>query len=280
MKVEYNRQGAARKELVQAISTITGEKAKYLFLPTKAYRIGSIMVWKTGTMECEDAELFQKVVEALESKGFRPEETAADQAGMEETTEPEATQETAEPEEVKEAEIPQDTADVETVLKETELAEAPEETEEVAESAETIEPDGIDTLTISLPDDLTDEDFAKLQNLVASKASLFKKALGTEDLTIQRADGKISFPWFHGTDSTRAQAYAKLVTALCQLAKKSKRITAKEHEVLNEKYTFRCFLLRLGFIGQEYKECRKILLENLRGSAAYRDGVKSYEISQ
>ena len=44
MKVEYNRQGAARKELVQAISAITGEKAKYLFLPTKAYRIGSIMV--------------------------------------------------------------------------------------------------------------------------------------------------------------------------------------------------------------------------------------------
>ena len=56
MKAEYNRQGAERKELVQAISTITGEKAKYLFLPTKAYRIGNIMVWKTGTMECEDAE--------------------------------------------------------------------------------------------------------------------------------------------------------------------------------------------------------------------------------
>ena len=64
------------------------------------------------------------------------------------------------------------------------------------------------------------------------------------------------------------------------MAKKSKRIIAKEHEVLNEKYTFRCFLLRLGFIGQEYKECRKILLENLRGSAAYRDGVKCHEISQ
>lgn len=280
MKAEYNRQGAERKELVQAISTITGEKAKYLFLPTKAYRIGNIMVWKTGTMECEDAELFQKVVEALESKGFWPEETAADQAGMEETTEPEATQETAEPEEVKEAEIPQDTADVETVLKETELAEAPEETEEVAESAETIEPDGINTLTISLPDDLTDEDFAKLQNLVASKASLFKKALGTDDLTIQRADGKIAFPWFHGADSARAQAYSRLVTALCQLAKKSKRITAKEHEVPNEKYAFRCFLLRLGFIGKEYKDCRKILLERLSGSAAFRNGGKKDAVSQ
>ena len=280
MKAEYNRQGAARKELVQAISTITGEKAKYLFLPTKAYQIGNIMVWKTGTMECEDAELFQKVVETLESKGFRPEGTAADQAGMEETTEPEAPQETAEPEDATEAEIPQETADVETVPEETELAETPEETEEVAESAETTEPDEADTLTISLPDDLTEEDFEKLKNLVASKASLFKKALGTDDLTIQRADGKISFPWFHGADSAKVQAYSRLVKALYQFAKNAKRVTAKEHEVPNEKYAFRCFLLRLGFIGKEYKDCRKILLEKLSGSAAFRNGGKKDAVSQ
>lgn len=264
MKVEYYRQGAARKELVQAISDITCTKAQYLFLPTRAYRIGSIRVEEFGTVECEDAELLQKVVKELVNLGIKPaepvdflEETAPETEPVELAEEPE-TEETPEPEENPE----------------------PEPAQKVTEHAEEPEIDGVDTLTISLPDNLTEEDFAKLQNLVASKASLFKKALGTDDLTIQRADGKISFPWFHGTDSSRAQAYAKLVTALCQLAKKSKRITAKEHEVLNEKYTFRCFLLRLGFIGQEYKECRKILLENLRGSAAYRDGVKSYEISQ
>ena len=256
MKVEYNRQGAARKELVQAISAITGEKAKYLFLPTRAYQIGSIRVEEFGTVECEDAELLQKVVKELVNLGIKPAETV----DFLEETAPEATE------------------PVETVA--AEETPEPKPAQEVTEHAEEPEIDGVDTLTISLPDNLTEEDFEKLKNLVASKASLFKKALGTDDLTIQRADGKISFPWFHGTDSARAQAYAKLVTALCQLAKKSKRITAKEHEVLNEKYTFRCFLLRLGFIGQEYKECRKILLENLRGSAAYRDGVKSNEISQ
>ena len=247
MKVEYYRQGAARKELVQAISDITCTKAKYLFLPTRAYQIGSIRVEEFGTVECEDTELLQKVVKELVNLGIKP----------------------AEPVDFLEETAPEATEPVETV--------AAEESPEPAEEPETNE---ADTLTISLPDDLTEEDFAKLQNLVASKVSIFKKALGTDDLTIQRADGKISFPWFHGADSARAQAYAKLVTALCQLAKKSKRITAKEHEVLNEKYTFRCFLLRLGFMGQEYKECRKILLENLRGSAAYRDGVKSNEISQ
>ena len=227
MKVEYYRQGAARKELVQAISDITCTKAKYLFLP---------------------------VVKELVNLGIQPAEPVD---FLEETT-PETTEPVEEPEETPETESAQDDL----------------------EPAEEPETEGADTLTISLPDDLTEEEFTKLQNLVASKASLFKKALGTDDLTIQRSDGKISFPWFHGTDSARAQAYAKLVTALCQMAKKSKRIIAKEHEVLNEKYTFRCFLLRLGFIGQEYKECRKILLENLRGSAAYRDGVKCHEISQ
>lgn len=267
MKVEYYRQGAARKELVQAISDITCVKAKYLFLPTRAYQIGSIRVEEFGTVECEDAELLQKVVKELVNLGIKPAEPVD---FLEETASEPEPLETEEPEESPEpAEEPETagTPETESAQNGTEYAEEPETNE-------------ADTLTISLPDDLTEEDFAKLQNLVASKASIFKKALGTDDLTIQRADGKISFPWFHGADSARAQAYAKLVTALCQLAKKSKRITAKEHEVLNEKYTFRCFLLRLGFIGQEYKECRKILLENLRGSAAYRDGVKSNEISQ
>ena len=47
-------------------------------------------------------------------------------------------------------------------------------------------------------------------------------------------------------------------------------ICATVGEVVNEKYAFRCFLLRLGFIGDEYKQDRKILLENLEGSAAFK----------
>lgn len=42
----------------------------------------------------------------------------------------------------------------------------------------------------------------------------------------------------------------------------------------NEKYAFRCFLLRLGFIGDEYKADRKVLLKNLSGSSAFKDGAK------
>ena len=42
----------------------------------------------------------------------------------------------------------------------------------------------------------------------------------------------------------------------------------------NEKYEFRCFLLRLGFIGDDTKAQRKILMENLAGSAAFKAGKK------
>ena len=62
----------------------------------------------------------------------------------------------------------------------------------------------------------------------------------------------------------------KFITALVGMAKNQKRITAKEKTVDNEKYAFRCFLLRLGFIGTEYKADRKILLRNLSGSSAFK----------
>ena len=54
------------------------------------------------------------------------------------------------------------------------------------------------------------------------------------------------------------------------MSKEQKRINATETEVTNEKYAFRCFLLRLGFIGAEYKAARKILLKNLNGSSAFK----------
>ena len=53
------------------------------------------------------------------------------------------------------------------------------------------------------------------------------------------------------------------------------QLAKKEKEVENEKYAFRCFLLRLGFIGKDYKDERKILLRNLTGSSAFKGGAKN-----
>ena len=40
----------------------------------------------------------------------------------------------------------------------------------------------------------------------------------------------------------------------------------------NERYTFRCWLLRMGMIGEEFATARKFLLENLEGDIAWRHG--------
>ena len=61
------------------------------------------------------------------------------------------------------------------------------------------------------------------------------------------------------------------LTALCAMAKEAKWVLAKETEVESEKYAFRCFLLRLGFIGNDRKAARKILLQNLSGHSAFRN---------
>jgi hypothetical protein len=52
-------------------------------------------------------------------------------------------------------------------------------------------------------------------------------------------------------------AYAAFIGKLGAMAKEAKHVTVKDRQEENEKYAFRCFLLRLGFIGPEYKENRK-----------------------
>ena len=119
---------------------------------------------------------------------------------------------------------------------------------------------------------LPDTARANLNRIIESKGALLKKALGADALFYEVTDGKVRFPWFHISGSQEeVYAYTQLITALVEMAKNSKRITAKERKVENEKYAFRCFLLRLGFIGDEYKVARKVLLKNLDGNSAFRD---------
>jgi hypothetical protein len=152
-------------------------------------------------------------------------------------------------------------------------AENPEPAAE--EAAPDEDADVPESLTISMPKNgFTDEAIANLKLLVESKATLIKKALDAENLTITVEDDKISFPWFAGFPSPdEISAYAKFIGKLCGMAKTQKRVTAKDKAVDNDKYAFRCFLLRLGFIGAEYKADRKILLKNLTGSSAFKGGA-------
>ena len=124
-------------------------------------------------------------------------------------------------------------------------------------------------LTISVP--LDKVKVGNLTALVDAKAGLIRTALGVQDLRIDVGAEKVSFPWFCGDlDADTIQAYTQFVEALCKMSVNQKRVQAREKPVENEKYAFRCFLLRLGFIGAEYKQTRKVLLKNFEGSSAFR----------
>ena len=134
-----------------------------------------------------------------------------------------------------------------------------------------------DGLTIQMPaDGFTPEALNNLHSLIAAKGRLIRKALGVDLLPVQVEADAVSFPWFSGeATAEEVKAYTHLIGALCDMARNQKRITAREKDTDNDKYAFRCVLLRLGFIGAEYKEERKILLRNLTGSSAFKSGGKA-----
>ena len=101
------------------------------------------------------------------------------------------------------------------------------------------------------------------------------KIIGTDHLSVIIDESRLRFPWFtlHGLDG-EADAYHRLISALCEMAKKQKRVITKECSMENEKFTMRLFLIRLGFIGDEYKAARKILLRNLSGNGSWRYGYR------
>jgi len=127
-------------------------------------------------------------------------------------------------------------------------------------------------ICISMPKSLfTDANLENLKAIIAAKGNLIKKALGVDSLPLEITDTKVSFSWFVGMPTpAELKAYDTFICKLCDMARNQKRVTVKEKDAENEKYAFRCFLLRLGFVGDEYKAERKILLRNLEGSSAFK----------
>lgn len=150
--------------------------------------------------------------------------------------------------------------------------------EELSKASETEPQEANVGLTVEIP--LDKVAVGNLTKLLDAKGNLIRKALGITDLRIEVLDDRVAFPWFSQVDTDSAAAYTHFISALCEMSRNAKRVTATEKPVDNEKYAFRCFLLRLGFIGSEYKMERKILLKNLTGSSAFKDGGVSHEVSE
>lgn len=124
---------------------------------------------------------------------------------------------------------------------------------------------------IEYADRIMEAELSRVRAIVASKASVLKKALETDNLSIERKEDKICFPWFtdHDIDG-EAKAYMQLVSGIAKRAKMLTRVTATESPSDNDKFTMRLFLVSLNFKGEEYKFARKFLLRNLSGNSSWR----------
>ena len=235
MQIKYNVTGDRRKALVAVMRDTLQDATRYLGAPSFAFQVGKYIVDRNGTVTCPDdadAAQIDTLIRELAHDGF-------------------VGQRIGEPAKPAEQQI------IETPRKEI--------------MASTL--DSLDRLSVEIPKDgMTPIALENLRRLVASKATLLKKALGTDRLPMTEHSDRIEFGWFRPTDDqAELAAYYQLVQGLCELARTQKRVSASEQEVENEKYAFRCFLLRLGFIGRDYKDSRRVLLKRLTGNAAFRD---------
>ena len=245
MKVNYNIQKEERKAMVAAVSKVLNTKPAYCGAPSFSYKVGAFEITKDGSLcfdDVTDEATVARVRTALREEGFMSED-GEDEASCADTGADEPIQTEAAVEEV----VPTEEA----------TAEADE-----------------DSLSISLPRSLFTETALKnLDALLLSKGRLIRHAFDIKEATYTLTDDRITFAWLRGTitDET-AKAYAEFISKFCLMARTQKRVTAKEKIVDNEKYAFRCFLLRLGMIGNAYKVSRKILMQNLTGSSAFKSG--------
>jgi len=233
MQIKYHLEGSERKALLAVMREILQDTPKYMGPPTFSFVIGPYTIDRHGTLDCPDhldSTQVDMLIRELERDGYVGERIG----------------ETAKPAEQQVIETPRKEIVTPTL-------------------------DNLDRLSVEMPrDGITPTAMENLRRLVASKATLLKKALATDSLSITERADRIEFGWFRPTDDqVEIAAYYQLVQGLCELARTQKRVIGTEQEVENEKYAFRSFLLKLRFIGREYKDSRRVLLQHLSGNASY-----------
>ena len=279
----YEKNIENRKELVSRLEELTGLKAHYTFMPRCAYEIGAFTVEKDGSLTVQD-DADESILETLKAEGLIRE------AGEEE----------AETGDENPGELLEESADEEE-------AETTEKTEATEDAEEETEPESAFPINTSVSFPLSKHTSTSLINLVCtiySRGAILSKATGGEfgasrelvealqqaklytaqsvldflaewdgePMTgIEFSEDKVTFTGFTGVrDAEHVRTFTRLAAVINKAVTTQKRVIAKEVDMTNEKYAMRNWLIRLGMEGDEYKEDRKILMENLSGHVAFR----------
>jgi len=275
MEIRFNVTGEDRKALVMAVSGIAGREAVYMKAPSFAYTVGNYTIDKNGTLVFDErtgTEDVCNLLTGLAERGFAFEGDIDEIVPVVSASVEDGLDASASGEAESDGESSGESENERTPRNGDPFADVPNSEVSAIETP--------DRLVIEMPLGARDSDggfidgaLYNLERLVESKAALIRKAIGASELPIVRENDRLCFPWFSPDASAEeTAAYTQFVAALCTMAKKQKRVTAKEKPADSEKFAFRCFLLRLGFIGAEYAAARKILLRNLSGNGSFKSG--------
>ena len=290
LKFELNI--ADRKTLANRMEELTGIHPYYTRAPLYAYDIGNYTIDRDGNLLVEpenaDAELLTTLLNEGLIRGGESIESTDDQPESTEPTENLAEEPVAEEE-------PDDTAEDEPDAEESESEEQPEEVPLDLELAfPTSQHNGVSLRNLvnliysrgrliskatgghfhvetDLDETLRDDSCTyTVANFIEALKS-YEAQCGTAMEGLVITEEKVSFTGFPtASDYAHLTAFGHLAILMNQQAISQKRIQAKDVNDENEKYALRTWLLRLGMNGPDFKETRKILMENLSGHAAFR----------
>lgn len=252
MEIKYGVQGKERKKLAERVGTFLKADVEYLGVPSCSYKIRSIEIDRNGTMIIGNRmseDTIKVLLEHLKEEGYKERAASKSKVAVPKTR----------PTEEKPKEETKEVIKKERVKREHQVI--PNESK-------------IDGYVISFPLENYDEGvLSRLKSIIDSKANLMKKVFETDDLSFKTENNELRFEWFNGnTTPEELKAYSEFLAKLCHSAKEQQRVNATEKPIVNERYQWRCFLLRLELIGPEFKETRAILMKNLSGNSAWRVG--------
>ena len=248
-----------RKEMVKAISELTGFEATYLYMPTCAYQIGPVTVNRNGSVTCDDEAMVETIRPMLIDRGWldaepKTEETLADSEV---------------PVSVREMKL---TMSIEgwTVIQMANLLRMVYGKQRLINrmlNSEMLYVGEAVITTISENPPKTPEDFeAKVQTAIETGR--------LKGLDISAEKVSLSVP-FVEDDPTRWTAYSDLLCGMLRTAGAATRVGIKQtDDPENEKYHANSWLMRMGFGGTDFKETRRVLMKHLNGYAAFRSAAE------
>lgn len=261
--MKLNTHPENRKEMVRAISELTGFEATYMFTPTYSFQIGSVTVNRDGTIDCEDETMVETIKPMLIENGWLDDEV--------ETEAP-----------VDSKKIPEDTEPIRVAQMDITM---PVENWTVAQltnllrmlySKQYLINRMLNYSMLCIEDSFITAILENPPETAADFEARVQEAIEADCMRGFRiADGKatLSTP-FVQDEATRWTAYADLFKGILKTAETASRISIRRlDDSENEKYHANSWLMRMGFGGADYKETRRILMGHLTGFAAFKSAA-------